>query len=115
MEMESFRKDGILILKPGVRRIDATDAIDFKSKMSEFVKNGSVDIVINLSEVDYVDSSGLGALVSVLKEIGTRGEIKLCEVSNGVISILKLTRLDKVFDIHRSEKGAIDCFKGQVH
>jgi anti-sigma B factor antagonist len=111
MKIEAFKEGGVLIVRPQEKRIDASIAKDFKSKLAEFVKNGNVNLVINLSEVDFIDSSGLGALVSTLKVIGNQGEIKLCEVKKEVKSIFELTRLDKVFSIYHSEKEAIDSFK----
>lgn len=110
MKIESHTVDDVLVLKLQERRIDASTAVAFKAKLSEFLDDGYLNIIINLAEVGFVDSSGLGALVSALKEVGPQGEIKLCEVREGVRSIFELTRLDTVFDIHHSEKGAITSF-----
>jgi anti-sigma B factor antagonist len=111
MKMTVTRKDGILIITPQVKRIDASIATDFKSKLVEFLDNGDKVIVLNLSEVDFIDSSGLGALVLILRKIGADGRIKLCKLKEGVKSIFELTRLDKVFEIHKSEEGALESLK----
>jgi len=111
MKLSVTRKDGILIITPKVKRIDASVAADFKSKLIDFLDNGDKVIVINLSEVDFIDSSGLGAMVLILRKIGTDGRIKLCKLNEGVRSIFELTRLDEVFEIHKSEEGALESLK----
>ncbi|MGD8538236.1 MAG: STAS domain-containing protein [Candidatus Aminicenantes bacterium] len=111
MKLDVIRKDGILIITPKVKRIDASIATDLKSKLIDFLENGDKVIVINLSEVDFIDSSGLGAMVLILRKIGTDGRIKLCKLKESVRSIFELTRLDKVFEIHKSEEGALESLR----
>jgi len=111
MKLKVTRKDGILIITPQDKRIDASVATDFKSKLIDFLENGDKVIVINLSAVDFIDSSGLGALVLILRKIGTDGRIKLCKLNESVRSIFELTRLDEVFEIHKSVEGAIESLK----
>jgi len=86
-------------------------AVDIKSKLNEIIQNGGEKIVIDLSSLEFIDSSGLGAMVSVLKKIGMPGKVKLCGVKDGVRSILELTRLDKVFPIYHSVKEAVASFQ----
>jgi anti-sigma B factor antagonist len=57
--------------------------------------------------VDFMDSSGLGAMVSVLKTLGGAGALTVCNVKGGVLSLLKLTRMDKVFTIADSRNDAV--------
>ncbi|MGD9346824.1 MAG: STAS domain-containing protein [Candidatus Aminicenantes bacterium] len=111
MKLKVTRKDGILIITPQDKRIDASVATEFKSKLIDFLENGDKVIVINLSAVDFIDSSGLGAMVLILRKIGTDGRIKLCKLKESVRSIFELTRLDEVFEIHKSVEGAIESLK----
>ena len=111
MKIETLEQGDVLIVRPQEKRIDASIARDFKSKLSGFVKDGKVNLIIDLKEVEFIDSSGLGALVSTLKAIGDQGEIKLCRVKENVRSIFELTRLNKVFPIFHSEEEALDSFK----
>jgi anti-sigma B factor antagonist len=111
MKLNITRKDGILVIRPKVKRIDASVATDFKAKLMEFLENGDKVIVINLSEVDFIDSSGLGVMVLILRKIGADGRIKICKLKEGVRSIFELTRLDEVFEIHKSEEGALESLK----
>ena len=111
MKIEHVRKNNIVVVTPKEKRLDAGVAADFKSKLTELVEQGHVNMIIDLTEVDLVDSSGLGVLVSSLKRIGKRGEVKLCNLKEGVQSLFELTRLDKVFGLYHSEAEAIASFK----
>ena len=68
-------------------------------------------IVLNLGEVGFIDSSGLGALVRVLASTRqARGDLKLCDVPEQVRKVLDMTRLTTVFDTHESEEKAVAAF-----
>ncbi len=78
-------------------RLDATFAQEFFSSMQMFIEKGHMDIVLDLSSVEFVDSTGLGAIVRCLKEIDGRGLLVLCGVNEMVLSLLKMTHLDDIF------------------
>jgi anti-anti-sigma factor len=68
-------------------------------------------LLLQLEEVEFIDSSGLGLLVRLLMRVrNALGDMKLCGVSPGVNAALKTTRLDKVLDSHASEAEAIAAF-----
>ncbi len=68
-------------------------------------------VILNVREVNYVDSGGAGMLVRLLNRTRTAGgDLKLCQISERVAEILRITRLDKVFDSHASESDAIAAF-----
>jgi anti-sigma B factor antagonist len=108
MRIESHLKDGILFIKPIEKRIDASRAIDFKTQLKKLLQDGNNKLIMNLSEVDFIDSSGLGALVAIYKTISEKGKMTLCEVKKGVKSILELTHLDEYIEVHHSEEEAFD-------
>ncbi len=69
------------------------------------------DLIIDFSSVTFIDSSCLGTLVSLAKNLRERrGDIKLTGLSDDVRSIFQITRLDRVFDIHDSNEEAIAGF-----
>lgn len=80
-------------------RLDAAQAPMFKAYLSEQIANGASNIVLDLSNVVFIDSSGLGAIVSVLKDLQGVGEIKIAAPGKAVSEMLRLTRMDKVFKI----------------
>lgn len=113
MELQQTHSGNVLIVKPLEKRIDAATATEFKEKLSEWIGSGNRRIVLNLSEVDFIDSSGLGAIVSGLKKIGNDGNLVICTVREPVMSLFRLTRMNRVFDIFASEDEAVGALSKQ--
>ncbi|MFQ5602796.1 MAG: STAS domain-containing protein [bacterium] len=107
MNLKVDEQGHILLVKILEPRLDAAISLDFKNKMSEYIKNGHKSILINLSEVDFIDSSGLGAMVTSLKLLGEKGGISICGVRETVKSMFKLTRMNFVFNIFENENEAL--------
>lgn len=103
------KKDGdILILKPISRNIDVTVSTEIKGKFVDLINRGNNFFILTLSQVEFVDSSGLGALISILKTIAlNNGDMVLCELNNPVMSLLKLTRMTNIFKICPTEQEGI--------
>jgi anti-sigma B factor antagonist len=101
------KKGEIQVVKPGNSRIDSAFAMQFKNELLDIFKEGKNTIVIDLSEVDFIDSSGLGALVSSRKTLGHQGEIALCAVKDRVKTLFDITRMNKVFKIYETEEDAV--------
>ena len=81
----------------------------------ELAEKGSKRIVLNLGEVHYVDSSGLGELVKTHTTIRNKGgELKLANLNKRVDDLLHMTRLSAVFDIQKDEATAIKSFGSQA-
>ena len=110
MQIERKQVEDVLIVTPFEPRLDARGAVSFKETMGSFIKEGHSRIVLNLSNVEFIDSSGLGAIVSSLKALGLKGEIAICGARNTVLTMFKLTRLDKVFRLLKDEGEAIAAF-----
>lgn len=107
MHIEDRKIGNALVVKPLEKRIDASSASDFKGKMIDWITGGSNRIVLDLSEVDFIDSSGLGAIVSSLKAIGNQGDLIICGIGETVLSLFRLTRMDRVFQIVSSPEEAV--------
>jgi len=114
MQLQEKKMADVLIVRPLEKRIDAVTAMDFKQKMSDWIDSGNRRIVLNLSEVDFIDSSGLGAIISGLKKIGNEGNLVICVVKETVMSLFRLTRMNRVFDIFSSEEEALMAFSEKV-
>lgn len=70
------------------------------------------NILLNLADVDYIDSSGIGELVSAYTAVkGRGGELKLLHLNKKVHDLLQLTKLYTVFDTHTDERTALGSFK----
>ena len=97
-----------LIVQTAISRLDAEVAMDFRQQMVDLVNQGHRKIVLNLSEVEFIDSSGLGAIVSVLKTMTRdQGELSVCNANDSIMSMFRLTRMDKVFAMYADVKDAL--------
>ena len=86
--------------------LDSTKANDFRGEINNLVKTGANIILIDLKDVTFVDSSGLGALVSALKTVrSSGGKLCICSINEQVRMLFELTSMDRVFDVfaNRSE------------
>jgi anti-sigma B factor antagonist len=109
--MESEVRDGVVVARPAERRLDASRAPAFKDEMAKLIESGSTHIVIDLSGVDFVDSSGLGAIVSCLKRMGPKGSLAISGAHGAVSRLFSLTRMDKVFALHETVDQAVDSLR----
>jgi anti-sigma B factor antagonist len=107
MQVKAQEAQDALIVTILDTRLDAKEAVDFKAKMVEYMNSGYHTIVLNCSAVRFMDSSGLGAIVSVLKLLGREGKLVLCGVTAPVVSLFQLTRMDKVFQMFANEQDAL--------
>lgn len=109
MNIEVERCDRVLVVRLLDNRLDASVAYEFKERMEEYVARGEKMIVLNIAAVDFVDSSGLGAIVSSLKRLGDEGDIVISGAKETVVRLFKLTRMNKVFRMYEAEDVAIDA------
>jgi anti-sigma B factor antagonist len=80
--------------------LDAGSAGEIQTKFLDAISKGGSSFLLDLERVNYLDSSGLAALVKLYKEIRTRGgTLALCAVQRDAMKIFQLTRLDKIFTI----------------
>ncbi|MCY4180240.1 MAG: STAS domain-containing protein [Litoreibacter sp.] len=96
----------ILILTPDSDRIDAASAIHLKDQFREAVDESQGRVIMDLSGVNFMDSSGLGAMVSALKLLKGR-KLELAGLTPVVAKVFKLTRMDQVFIIHTDLNTAL--------
>ena len=107
LKTESYGGGVVVFVKEG--RIDAHNSADLKTEMNRLFEAGSINLVIDLKEVHFIDSSGLGVLVSGFKNASTRhGSIKLSGLQTQVKSMFELTRLHRVFDIYATVDDALE-------
>ena len=99
MILNSKDHDGVLVLTPDTSRIDASSAVHLKDQFRNATEDSDGRVVMDLSEVSFVDSSGLGAIVSALKLLEGR-QLELAGLTPMVAKVFKLTCMDQVFQIH---------------
>lgn len=100
MQLTSDMQNGTLVVTVDEPRIDAAVAIQFKDKMRRTTEDGEARVVLNLAKVDFIDSSGLGAIVAAMKQLGQQRRLDLSCLNPNVDKVFRLTRMDTVFRIH---------------
>lgn len=98
---------GITVIRPGTERLTAANAQAFKTDVTQLIEGGAAQLVVDFTEVSFVDSSGLGALVGVLKKIGYRGDLAVCGLNADVTQMFKICRMDRVFKTHATVDAAV--------
>jgi anti-sigma B factor antagonist len=106
MRFEESKVGDVLVAKVLDTRIAADVAPRFKAHLSEYIGKGSTSLVLDLAAVTFIDSSGLGALVSSLKAMGTDSDLVIAGAQGAVASMFKLTRMDKVFRMYATVEEA---------
>ncbi len=86
-------------VRPQGPRIDAATATALKGVFVDLANEQKLRVILDLSAIDFIDSSGLGALINVHKTVESRGRLVLSGITPKTLALLKLTRLDRVFRI----------------
>lgn len=87
-------------------RIDAAGAIAFKDQMKALTEASEGRVLLSLDQVTFIDSSGLGAVVAAMKQLGRGRKLELTGLTPGVAKVFRLTRMDSVFVIHATPGAA---------
>jgi anti-sigma B factor antagonist len=99
MQLETRIEPNFLVITPLESRVDAHIAAAFRTAIVDRIDQGHRHLLINMEKVTFIDSSGLGALVSALKRLGRDGELRVCSLNANVRSMFELTRLNRVIPI----------------
>ena len=103
----------VLVAVPDEPRLDASISTAFKSQIVDWINKGRAHIVLDLSRVDFIDSSGLGVMISVLKSTEKRGGLAICCVHDSVMSLFEITRTNRVFPIFDTREQALKHLNSQ--
>jgi len=104
---------GYLVARVEESRFDALAAPDFKARMAQAIQGSSPRVVLDLSQVGFIDSAALAAILSVVKALPPEGDLRLAGARDSVRAVLRLTRLDKVLTIHETEEEATASLAGR--
>jgi len=112
MKIKRHEKDGVAILEISGEMYGGPDNMVLIDTISELVKEKKLDLVIDLSKVKWISSTGLGILVSARSHYAKEGGVmKLCNPNDRVLGILQVTRLNLIFDVLPSLDDAVASFK----
>ena len=111
MNLKTEPNGKIMVVVVREERLDAHNSDELKVEMNRLFESGTKDLLVDLKEVRFIDSSGLGVLVSGYKNAAThQGSIKLCSLQTQVKSMFELTRLHRVFDIFQTMDEALESY-----
>jgi len=110
-EIQEREREGIAIFDVAGRLIVGMSSGSLRDRVQAHVNSGKTNIVLNLTRVDYIDSTGLGALVLCYRVAQTAGgALKLLNLNRRELELLVLTKLTQVFDIFNDEQDALNSF-----
>jgi anti-sigma B factor antagonist len=109
MEITSMENQSSLVLNLK-GRLDFATSNTLKEEILRHITEGRNRILLNMSQIDFVNSSGLGTLVSILKEIRlAKGRLALSNLATYVQEIFEITQLSHIFEIYDSEPDALEA------
>lgn len=107
LTLSTREEGGITVVSVG-GEIDVYTAPRLRDKFTELVAGGSYDIVVDMEDVEFLDSTGLGVLVGGLKKVRAHdGSLALVCTQDRLLKIFRITGLAKVFMIHDSAEAAL--------
>jgi anti-sigma B factor antagonist len=109
MRVEKIRE--VTVAAVPVEELDASNAAEFKRDIAPVIASGT-KLVLDLSRLRFIDSSGLGAFISCLRKLHAKGgDLKLCAMSKQVRAVFELVRMHRVFDILDTADEAVRAFE----
>jgi anti-sigma B factor antagonist len=111
LEITRREREGIVLLDLKGRITAGAEATAFRAAFEEVTSQPGARLLLNMAEVDYIDSTGLGAMVMCSKKAtNSNGVAKLVNVNRRSIELLVMTRIDTLFEVFEDEIDAVNSF-----
>ncbi len=115
MKTSIRQANGVTIVDSSGRIVLGEGSVILKDVVRELLSKGQTKILLNLADVNYIDSSGIGELVSAFTTVRKQGgDLKLLNLTKKVHDVLQITKLYTVFDVKDDEAGAIKSFNADA-
>jgi anti-sigma B factor antagonist len=112
MEMKEYVKDEVLVLDMTGELMGGDETEQFQERIYRTIRDGVVSVVVNMKEIKWMNSSGLGMIMSGLTTLrGSGGDLRLANVTERVRRPIEVTKLDKVIRIYDSVDEAVKSFE----
>ena len=98
---------GVSVVTFEEERIDAASSGSVKEQLSGVIESGRRQLVLDLGSVRFIDSSGLGMLVTLLKRAGAQGGVRVCRLQEPVAATFRLARMDRIFPLFADVPAAL--------
>jgi anti-sigma B factor antagonist len=103
----------VSVAKIPTEELDASNAPEFKRVITPIVEKNT-KLVLDMSRLNFVDSSGLGAILSCLRQLSAKGgDLKLCCLTKQVRAAFELVRMHRIFEIYPTREEAVRAFNGR--
>jgi anti-sigma B factor antagonist len=111
LNITSGEENGVAVVWLNGRIVLGEETVALREKVKGLLGEGKKKLVLNLKNVTFIDSSGLGALVAAHTSAKSNGaRLRLCNLGTGANELLQLTRLVTVFEVSSSEADAVSSF-----
>jgi len=101
-------EDRICTIIPEMKQIDVNNSPQFSRELKEIVKSGNKLFILDLQNIAFMDSSGLGAIVSILRDLNESGsKLALCSAAPAVEVLFSMVRLSQIADIYKTKDDAL--------
>ncbi|WP_226779786.1 STAS domain-containing protein [Oceaniglobus trochenteri] len=107
MQLDTAHYDGLMVVSVLEDRMDAAIALDFKDAMRDLTSDAPARVVLDMATVRFLDSSGLGAVIGAMKQLGHQRRLELAGLNPSVEKVFRLTRMDSIFTIHANIDAAL--------
>jgi len=107
MKIEAKLEGGALVVAIRNSHLGADTVAEFKRQMLEKLSPETHIVVLEMNEVPFVDSTGLGALVAIRRRLGETGVLAICNSQPSVLELFELARLDKIFQFYPDTQEAL--------
>jgi anti-sigma B factor antagonist len=111
MEIRMQNQENLAVLSLS-GRLDLASGATLKEQVKRLIEKNTIQVHLNLSEVEFINSSGLGALVSIMKEVRLqKGRLTLSNLASYVQEIFEITQLSHIFEIYSTEAEALATYQ----
>lgn len=116
MNLDHTITDGVLVVTLLGEQLDAQQAPEFKEQVLDLIQEGNhLKVVLDMTQLQFIDSSGLGSLLSALRQVNTGGgDLRLAHLSPPVRTMFEIVRMHKLFEIYPSVDAAVSSYSGRA-
>lgn len=108
--LNQIQGNGVLVIEYREENLDASNVREFRDAIQQIMKD-QTKVVLDMSSLKFVDSSGLGALIACLRDANSRkGDFRLGAMPRTVLALFELMRMHRVFSIHDTVDNAVSSF-----
>ena len=112
VRMTNSEVDGVSVVELDGRVVLGEESNSLREKLKSLLAEGKKKIVLNMANIKYIDSAGLGTLVAAHLSAKTQGaSVRLCHLGNKFHEVLQMTKLLTVFDVYDTEAAAVSSFQ----